>query len=184
MATLDFTPDKIAAIDAVLADAWKNHAAAQDADARDEAELSRAQRRMAARRRKRPDLVQPVEIIEDGESEVWFVTALADDDICAIGVCTARDGFTINNLSTAEAQRSFNAALLFVGLVVSETDTTKFFEGVEEAKEFYDDARNAQTSVALRLQILHFNPYLELKKKTASAKGLATIRLLPSVSKR
>ena len=184
MATLDFTPDKIAAIENVLADAWKNRALAQAVEEQDEREMSRAQRRMAARRKKRPDLIQPILIEEDGEAEEWFVTALSDADMNMIGIIMSRDGFTNENLTSPEAHRSYSSALLTVGLVISETDFTKYFEDADEAKEFYDDPRNAQTSVALRLQILALNPFIDIKKKAGKSKGMATVRLLPSASKR
>lgn len=143
-------------------------------EATDEADLSRAQRRMKARRAKRPDIIQPVEIQEDGESETWYLTAMSDADVSSIGILMAADGFTSENLTTQEQQRSFFAAILCVGLVVSETDSTKYFEDFDEAKEFYDDPRNAGTSVALRGQLMEMNPFFFGAKKNAP-----TIRLLP-----
>lgn len=140
----------------------------------DERDLSRAQRRMRARKAKRPDLIQPVEIVEDGETEVWYLTALSDADVSSCGILMAADGFTLENLSSEEAQRSFNTALLSIGLVVSETDSSKYFEDVSEAKEFYDDPRNAGTSMALRTQLMELNPFFFGSKKKAP-----TIRLLP-----
>lgn len=140
----------------------------------EEADLSRAQRRMRARRAKRPDIVQPVEIQEDGESETWYLTAMSDADIASIGILMASDGFTTQTLTTQEQQRSFFAAILCVGIVVSETDTTKFFESFDEAKEFYDDPRNAGTSVALRGQLMEMNPFFFGVKKNGP-----TMRLLP-----
>lgn len=146
-------------------------------DAIEEADLTRAQRRMRARRTRRPDLIQPVEIKEDGESEIWYLTALSDSDVSSVGILMAGDGFTLEDLSSEEAQHSFNAAILSVGLVVSEADQSKFFEDVSEAKEFYDDPRSAQTSVALRTQLFELNPFLfGSKKKTRQRFGFSRLR--------
>ena len=140
----------------------------------EERDLSRAERRMRARRKARPDIVQPVEITEDGEAELWFVTAISDADFCEMGVCMALDGFTVTDLSEDEAQRSFNAASLYVALVVSEDDRTRYFETFEEAKEFHDDPRNAAQSLALRSIIHQVNPFLSGQKKS----NAPTVRLL------
>ena len=141
-----------------------------------ERDMSRAERRMADRVKKRPYLVQPVEIKEDGETEVWFVTAISDADFCEIGIAMASDGFTIADQSESAAQRSFNAASLYVALVVSEDDRSRYFESYEEAKDFYDDPRNVSVSLALRAAIYQVNPFLSPGAK----KNEATVRFLPT----
>lgn len=146
-----------------------------------EADLSRAQRRMRARKEARPDLIQPVETVEDDKSEHWFLTPFSDKDVSSIGILMAARGFTIEDLTSAEAQHAFNVAMLCVGLVVSETDRAKHFEEFAEAEEFYDDPRSAGTSKALREQLVAMNPFLFDGKKKVVAKLLPSRWMVPQL---
>ena len=166
MATLEFTPDKVAAIENVLADAWKNRASAKADEADDERQLSRAQRRMVARKKAVPDLVQPVVVTIDGEeTETFYLRSQTHHDLLEIGSLMARERFGSTAISSIEAQDEFNIARLFVLLVVSETDETPYFETIEEAREFYDDPRNCRESVELVNIITARDPFSNTQKK-------------------
>ena len=145
-----------------------------------EADLSRAQRRMRARREKMPDLIQPIEITtSDGESNVWFAKTLSDADITTMGFVMATEGFAMGATTDDESMHVQNAALLYVGLVVSETDETRFFESYDEAKEFYRDPRWGEVVTPLRGFLIERNLVLGLSKKKGTE-----MRLLPATSLR
>lgn len=182
METLELSPEQIEAANVMIADAFKNRAGAAIDDGYNERDLSRAQRRMQARKRARPDTVQTYIVTIDGQEEEWFASALSAEDLNAIGILRSADGFSAGDpIATPDSWRSFDIALLSVGLVVSVTDEEKFFESVAEATEFYDDARNADIAMLLRGAILEMNPYL-VATSAAAKKKAPTIRKSPTQS--
>ena len=139
--------------------------------------LTRAQQYMKAKRDAQPDIIQPLQIAQNGLTETWFATLLGFGDMSSVGAAMARAGFDLTALAQPGAQRVACAAILQSALVISTTDATKFFENETDALDFYDEPRNGATVAALVGQIIARNPALFTlpAQGVRSAKAVAKI---------
>lgn len=180
MARLQFAPDKIAAIEAVLADAWKNRASVQaqaEAEARAEEESSASRAFLLEFRARRGETLQPVVLYHaedengdtDSENTHLGGKTLSAEEFFEVGVLMASGGYTLHDLTNAGAQVLFYSALFHVGVVRGDDENARYFETLDAAREWLREPGFIEVPLLLRQVLFEMNPLL---KKVAAPDGL------------
>ncbi len=128
--------------------------------------LSRAQRRLLARRKEREEAGERfiTKVTYDGED--WFIKRLAAPEVYAVGMRTGRDALGVLDLTNEDVLGGFTASFMFAAAVCGEDDPTPYYESVEDAQAWVDEAGEAGLIFFLFNRITEINTELLAKLET------------------
>ncbi len=169
-----FSPEELSAIQGSLTEAVefkKQRDAGHQVEAREEENTSFARAHLATFRHLFGDFLQPLEVFDEEHQLLDVeIKTLDASDYLEVGVWMARDGFTLFDLTSRDAQMSLYAALFVVS--VFKTNGERFFEDGDAARAWWQEPGFIEAPFLLRDVIFERNERL---KKALRPDGLEKI---------